>query len=85
MAHAVLLVGADGQARVGLAVDLDREQAGTLRFDVPVAPYQIEVFGTASVDRPTEFDGWGDPLAPLTVGDEPGPFEVAAADRCATC
>ena len=63
---------------VALAVDLDREQVGTLRFDVPVAPYELEVFGTASVDRPTQFDGWGDPLAPLTVGDEPGPLEVVA-------
>ena len=63
---------------VALAVDLDREQAGTLRFDVPVAPYELEVLGTASVDRPTQFDGWGDPLAPLTVGDEPGPLEVVA-------
>ena len=63
---------------VALAVDLDREQVGTLSFDVPVAPYELEVFGTASVDRPTQFDGWGDPLAPLTVGDEPGPLEVVA-------
>ena len=63
---------------VALAVDLDREQAGTLRFDVPVAPYELDVFGTASVDRPAQFDGWGDPLAPLTVGDEPGPLEVVA-------
>ncbi len=63
---------------VALAVDLDREQVGTLRFDVPVAPYELEVFGTASVDRPTKFDGWGDPLAPLTVGDEPGTLEVPA-------
>jgi serine/threonine protein kinase len=63
---------------VALAVDLEREQTGTLRFHVPVAPYQLEVFGTASLDRPTRFDGWGEPLAPLTVADDPGTVEVSA-------
>jgi serine/threonine-protein kinase len=65
---------------VGLAVDLEQEQAGTLRFDVPLAPYELDVFGTAALDRPIRFDGWGAPLAPMTTADEGGTVEVAATN-----
>ena len=63
---------------VALAVELEREAAGTLRFDVPIAPYELEVYGTAELEPPAGFDGWGEPLAPRVVADEPGTLEVTA-------
>ena len=65
-----------GKPGVGLAVGLAQEAAGTLSFDVDLAPFQIEVFATADAEIPAQLDAWGPPIAPKSLSEQPGTIEA---------
>ena len=67
-----------GKPGVGLVVGLAQDAAGTLSFDVDLAPFQIEVFATASAEIPAQLDAWGPPIAPKSLSEQPGTIEATA-------
>ena len=66
-----------GKPGVGLVVGLAQPAAGTLTFDLDLAPSQIEVFATAGAEIPAQLDAWGAPIAPKSLKEQPGPIEAS--------
>jgi len=64
---------------VGLVATLDGSVSGALSFEVLTAPYQIDVFATASAEVPRAIVDWGDPLAPTSFGEQSGVVRVDVA------
>jgi serine/threonine-protein kinase len=64
-----------GKNGAGLVITLPTAVAGTLRFDVGHAPYQVDVFVTADDAIPASVAAWGQRIA-HSVDARPGHVEV---------
>ncbi len=68
-----------GKRGVGLIVGLTAASPGTLRVDALNAPYQIDLYVTATPTAPADLDGWTR-VGDTRYAEQPGTVEFAVAE-----